>query len=424
MVGMCVSLGFCLRKSLGEQHMSTSLLYHAFNIRGYTHVRSSYGREGVVMTIDQDRQEWCCSACGSHNVEPHGRVLRCFKCLPIGSKPVTVEFAVPRVECRDCHRRRQVNLGFADPRVSYTRSFARYALELSQRMTIQDVAEHLEVSWDLIKEIQREHLQRHYKRPKLKRVREIAIDEISIGRGHRYLTVVLDLQSGAVLFVGDGKGADALLPFWKRLRASHAKIRAVAIDMSLAYIDAVTTYLPKALIVFDHFHIIKLYNEKLSDLRRQVYHELTDKMHKNVLKGTRWLLLKNPENLDPSKNEKQRLDEALQLNAPLYVAYYMKEQLRQLWEQPDKRTARAFLKDWIALAEVSGVQMLIKFAKTLALHREGILNYYDYPISTGPLEGTNNKIKTMQRQAYGFRDLEFFKLKILAIHESRYALVG
>src|SRR5579871_210640 len=421
---MCVSWGFCLRKSLGEQHMSTSLLYHAFGVRGYSHVRCLFGQQGIVMTIEQDRQDWCCSACGSHDVEPHGRVLRSFKCVPIGKKPVTLEFAVPRVECRGCHLRRQVKLGFAEPRVSYTRQFARYALELLHCMTIQDVAEHLDVSWDLIKEIQREHLLRHYERPKLKRVREIAIDEISIGKGHRYLTVVLDLQSGAVLFVGDGKGADALLPFWKRLRASHAKIRAVATDMSPAYINAVTTHLPKALLVFDRFHVIKLYNEKLSDLRRQVYQELTEKMHKDVLKGTRWLLLKNPENLDPKRNEKQRLDEALNLNAPLFVAYYLKDQLRQLWEQPDKRTARAFLKDWIALAELSGVRMLIKFAKTLALHREGILNYYNYRISTGPLEGTNNKIKTMQRQAYRFRDHEFFKLKILALHESRYALVG
>jgi hypothetical protein len=221
-------------------------------------------------------------------------VIRFFKCLPIGAKPVTVQFAVPRVECHACGLRRQVKLGFAEPRVSYTRAFARYALDLLRHMTIQDVADHLEVSWDLIKEIQREHLRRHYERPKLRRVREIAIDEISIGKGHRYLTVVLDLQSGAVLFVGDGKGADTLLPFWKRLRASHAKVRAVAIDMSLAYINAVTTHLKKAVLVFDRFHVIKLYNEKLSDLRREVYQELTEKMHKDILKGNSLAALKEP----------------------------------------------------------------------------------------------------------------------------------
>jgi transposase len=404
--------------------MSTTLLYHGFKVRGYRHVRTSFGQDGVLMTIDQDRRAWRCTACGSRDVEPRGRVPRWFRCLPIGSTPVKLLFEVPRVECRACGVRRQVRLEFAEPRVSYTRSFARYVLELSRHMTIQDVAKHLQVSWDVVKEIQREHLQRHYARPKLKQVREIAIDEISIAKGHRYLTVVLDLQSGSVLFVGDGKGADALLPFWRRLRASHAKVRAVAIDMSWAYIDAVTTHLKKALIVFDHFHVLKLYNDKLTDLRRQVYHELTDKLHKDILKGIRWLLLKNPENLDARKKEKERLQAALDLNAPLFVAYYLKEQLRRLWEQPDKRTARAFLKDWIALAQASGVRMLINFAKTLALHREGILNYYSHRISTGPLEGTNNKIKTMKRQAYGFRDHAFFKLKILAIHETKYALVG
>jgi transposase len=117
-------------------------------------------------------------------------------------------------------------------------------------------------------------------------------------------------------------------------------------------------------------------------------------------------------------------DEALELNTPLFVAYYMKAQLGLLWSQPNKRTARTFLDAWIRLAGMTGIRMLISFAKTLAAHREGILAWYDYPISTGPLEGTNNKIKTMKRQAYGFRDHEFFILKIMAIHEATYALVG
>jgi transposase len=102
----------------------------------------------------------------------------------------------------------------------------------------------------------------------------------------------------------------------------------------------------------------------------------------------------------------------------------MKEDLRQLWSQPDKATARRFLADWIARAQASGVRMLKDFAKTLAGHRSGLLAYYDYFISTGPLEGTNTKIKLLQRQAYGFRDMDFFKLKIMGLHESRIALVG
>jgi transposase len=227
-----------------------------------------------------------------------------------------------------------------------------------------------------------------------------------------------------VVFVGDGKGADALKPFWKRLRPSGARVEAVAMDMSAAYRKAVTAHLPKAKIVFDHFHVIKLFNDKLSDLRRALYHEATDGMHKDVLKGTRWLLLKNSENLDAKKDEKQRLEEALALNKPLATAYYMKEDLRRFWEQPGKQFATLFLDGWIRRAEASGIKILQQMAKTLAAHRSGLLAYYDVMITSGPMEGTNNKIKTMKRQAYGFRDMEFLKLKILAIHETKYALVG
>jgi transposase len=146
-------------------------------------------------------------------------------------------------------------------------------------------------------------------------------------------------------------------------------------------------------------------------------------MHKEVLKGTRWLLLKNPENLDEKKGEKRRLEEALALNQPLATALYLKDNLRRFWEQPGKRFATTFLDGWIRRAEASGIKMLQQMSKTLAAHRSGLLAYYDVMISSGPMEGTSNTINTMKRQAYGFRDPEFFKLKILAIHETTYALV-
>jgi transposase len=317
-----------------------------------------------------------------------------------------------------------VPVGFADPRRRYPRQFERYALELSHFMTIKDVALHLNVSWDVVKDIQKRNLARRFGQPKLKNLRRIAIDEISIGKGHKYLTVVMDLRSGVVVFVGDGKGTEALEPFWRRLRASKARVEAVAIDMSPAYIRAVRENLPGAATVFDRFHIVKLFNDKLSDLRRSLFREVLGQKKHQVIKGIRWLLLKNPENLDPSRNEQQRLEKALELNKPLATAYYMKEDLRRLWSQLDKQAAYQFLIDWIWRAGTSGIDMLSRFARTLATHMDGILAYYDYRISTGPLEGTNNKIKTMKRQAYGFRDHEFFKLKILALHMTRYALVG
>jgi transposase len=404
--------------------MSTSLLYHAFGLRGYDYLSTAYEDGHVRFTIRQRPHTRRCPICDSRDVAPRGHQQRTFRAVPIGGKPVEITLAIPRVACPACDVIRQVPLDFADPRRSYTRAFERYALELSRLMTIQDVAQHLQVGWDTIKDLQKRDLQRRYKKPRLSRLKQIAIDEISIGRGHRYLTVVLNLETGAVVFVGEGKGADALDPFWKRLRASRAQVEAVATDMSPAYIEAIQKHLGGAVHVFDHFHVIKLFNEKLSDFRRELHHEATDKLHKEVLKGTRWLLLKNPENLDPKRGERQRLEEALRMNQPLATVYYLKEDLRQIWQQPDKAMAARVLDDWMRRAEASCIKVLQKFAATLAMHRTGILAYYDCRISTGPLEGTNNKIRTIQRQAYGFRDQEFFKLKILALHEAKYALVG
>jgi len=404
--------------------MSTSLLYHGFGLVGYSYMRTVYREGKVIFTIKHKREKLHCPACGSRDLILRGCSSRRFRMVPIGSKAIFLELDVQRVACRRCDTIRQVELGFADSRFSYTRAFERYVLELSKHMTILDVARHLHVSWDIVKDIQKRYLKKKFSRPVLKDLRYLAIDEIAVKKGHHYVTVALDLESGAVIFVGDGKGADALVPFWKRLHHSPARIAAVAIDMSPAYMSAVMEHLPEATIVFDHFHVVKLFNDKLSDLRRDLYREAKDQLQKDVLKGTRWLLLKNPGNLDENKGEKKRLDEALRMNEPLYTAYYLKEDLREVWNQSSKKHAEKVLDEWIRKASSSEIPILKTMAKTLSSYRSGILAYYDFPISTGPLEGTNNKIKTMKRQAYGFRDMEFFKLKIMALHETKYALVG
>ncbi len=403
--------------------MSTSLLYHRFGLVGYRYVRQIFEPGITTFCIEQPRERLRCSHCRSDNVWAQGGVERNFRALPIGQQPTFIQFKVPRVLCIACGKVRQVKIPFADPKKHHTHAFERYALELSRLMTIQDVADHLVIGWDVIKDIQARHLQRKFGRPKLRKLKQIAIDEINVGKGHRYLTIVLDLLTGAVVFVGDGKGVDALKPFWTRLRHAHAQIAAVATDMSAAYIRAIRDHLRHAVHVFDHFHVVKLFNDKLSAFRRQLFHQLTAQGQK-LLKGTRWLLLKNPENLDPKKKERQRLERALRLNEPLAIAYYLKEDLRQIWLQGHKARARRFLEDWLARARASGIRMLEQFANTLEEHQEGILNYYDYRISTGALEGTNNKIQLMKRRAYGYRDHEFFKLKILGAHETKYALVG
>jgi transposase len=403
--------------------MSTSLLYHAFGLKGYVHERAEFVGGEVHFHIVQPAKGHRCSACGSRQVIRRGGRERWFRGLPIGRRPVWIVLSVPRLECKECGAVRQAEVRFAPGQHRYTKRFARHVLELVRHMTMWDVAQHLGVSWNLVKELLKEALTQRFGRPRLKDLRLLAIDEISIGRGHRYLTVVLDLETGAVVFVGNGKGAEALAPFWKRLESARASIEAVAIDMSQAYIQAVRSHLPTATLVFDHFHVVKLMNDKLSDLRRELQRQ-AESEEKQVLKGTRWLLLKDPTKLDENKDEAERLQAALRLNAPLAAAYYLKEDLRQLWGQPDKPSAARFLDGWIDRARATGVPQLVTMSNTLSLHRDGLLAYYEVPISTGPLEGTNNKIKTLQRQAYGYRDQEFFRLRILALHETRYELVG
>lgn len=404
--------------------MNTSLLYHVFGLRDQMVITTDYKYSKVCVKVKTKEDKLRCSKCKSFRVIKSGTKERLFKTIPIGGREVYLLAVIQRLECKDCGLVRQEHLCFAKEKKSYTRILERYILELSRIGTILDVANHLRVSWDLVKEIQKRYLKKHYSRPDIKNVKHIAIDEFAVKKGHKYMTVVVDLDTGIIIHVGEGKGNEALEAFWKRISRNQVKIEAVAIDMSPAYISAVTNNLPQAQIVFDHFHVIKLYNDELSKLRRDVYREETEINKKKLLKGTRWLLLKNDENLDDKREERNKLREALAINEPLSIAYYLKEDLKLLWEQESKKDAEKFLGKWVAKAMASKVGRLKKFAHTLLAHRTGIFAWYDYPISTGPLEGMNNKIKTMKRQAYGFRDMEFFKLKIYSLHEKNYALVG
>ncbi len=405
--------------------MSTSLLYHGFGIVGYRYIRTEYKEGNVTFTISKMKFDLCCPICKSKKVIKHGSLPRWFHSLCIGKKGTYIKTDIPRLECKDCKAIRQADIGFADPRFTYTKALGRCVLDLVKYMTIADVSRYLGLSWDIIKSIQKRYLQKKYARPNLNGLKRIAIDEIYIGK-RGYLTVVMDIYSGAVVFVGDGKGSDALEPFWARLRRLRkVKIEAVAIDMSPAYIKAVRENLKTSVIVFDHFHVVKMFNEKLSVFRRQLFNNTEDKTQRSVIKGTRWLLLTAREKLEEKEEQSERLQRALEINKPLATVYYMKEDLRQVWNWTDKKTAEWHLKSWIEMAHASGISMLMKFAKTLERHFDGILAYFDFDsLSTGPLEGTNNKIKTMQRKAFGYRDMEFFKLKIMALHETKYALVG
>ena len=288
-------------------------------------------------------------------------------------------------------------------------------------MTLLDVAELTALNWDTVKDIVKRRLRRDYGRIDLNGVRCLSIDEIYVGKRRGFYTLVMDIESGRILWVSQGRGKAGLQGFWPRLHRSRVRIRAVAMDMSGAYWAAVVAALPEAAVVFDKFHIIQLMNQRLDELRRELVREAQGPM-KMVIKGTRYLLLTRAANL--KEDQLPKLERALKLNEPLSEAWYLKEELTLLWEQSSYAQMNRFLTQWCEQAHETGVRQLQKMAKTLLVHRRGILSWWQHPINNGRMEGTNNKIKTLHRQAYGYRDEEFFILKLLGLHESRYTLTG
>jgi transposase len=192
-------------------------------------------------------------------------------------------------------------------------------------------------------------------------------------------------------------------------------------DMSGPYKSAIGEFLPFKAIVFDRFHIMKLINEAIDQIRREqqlLYNEAGYK----ILKRSRYLLLRNLESLDAS--QQSHLKTLLEMNAPLAIAHQMKEQMRQFWHQPNKRDAMWFLLNWIWSTEETQIRPLFKVARTLLHHSDGLLNYYDHMITNATTEGVNNKIKTLKKQAYGYRDMEYFKLRLYHLHAQKTELLG
>lgn len=398
-------------------------LYKSIGVSGYEPL-SCWRKDGVFyFRMSAPSSCYRCPQCGNRDVVRRGQVDRVVHAPRIGMDRTVLFIKTPRLECRNCQRVLNAVLPGVVPKCNYTKSLARLVVDLRKMMTIRDVAKYLGVGDGMVRGIDKSYLQKTFGKPRLRDLEVIAIDEIYLGKQNKFLTIVIDWQSGAIVFAGAGKGQNALKPFWKRLRGSRAKIKAVATDMSSAYFAAVVKNLPNAVQVFDRFHIVKLMNDKLTQLRRDLQRE-ADLMDRNVLKGTRWLLLKHPDHLDESKNETVRLQEALDLNRSLAVAYYLKEDLSQIWQQSTKAIAAKFLTDWCRRARASGIKVLITMANTLDGHRKGILNWYNYPISTGPMEGINNKIGALQRMAYGYKDKHYFIAKLYALHMAKFALIG
>ena len=401
--------------------MSTSLLYHAFNIRNVEYRSSRYIGGKIILKAEMNYSAKTCACCKSAKVIFKGRRTRFLHLPPVGRKRCVLELIMHRLYCKDCGSLFWPRLQFMDGNKRYTRSFALTVLDLLRFSTVRAVADYLHVGWDLIKQIHREKLETIYRRQSFSDLAYLGIDEFSIRKGHSYMTIFMDLQTGRIIHAVEGRSSEEIAPFLKKLAKKAKNLKAVAVDMSRSYIKAIEENLSHVDIVFDRYHISALTNRAIDDLRRDLQAQL-DQQGKKYLKGSKFLFLRNYTNLtDPNKAKLQLL---LDTNKPLLFMYNMKELLRFFWMFKSPDLAKDFLYSWCHDALTSGTLPFIRLGLTLNKYKDQMLNYFKHRITNAIVEGTNNKIKTLKRQAYGYRDMEYFKLRLYHLHRSRYSFAG
>jgi transposase len=316
-----------------------------------------------------------------------------------------------KVFCAHCHGIHVEALDLFHPYLRVTLRLAFFVYQLCRVMTVSEVAQHLDLDWKTVKNIDKFYLERDFGQPDLKGLRILAVDEISIRKGHSYLTVVLDYLSGRVLYIGKKRKAKTLKRFFNKLSISQRKkIEAVAMDMWDPFIKAVTDKLPQAKIVFDLFHVVANFSRVIDKVRNSEYRKAS-KEDKAVFKGAKYLLLKNRSNIR-RQSHRQQLKELLALNQVISTVMILKEKLKHIWTYRSRTWAGKALDQWCELAKSLKNRSVNTFVRMLQRYRYGIINHCDYPIHTGKLEGVNNKIKVIKRKAYGFHDLRYFTLKI------------
>lgn len=392
--------------------ISSLFPFRRVKFESFEQVNFNHGSGLVVEFRPDQRFNPICSFCKTKGTRQHSQHQRFLRDLSLGSNQTLIHLNYRKIYCPNCGQIRVEELGIADPggpRV--TRRFAVYIQELCKLMPVKAVAEHLNLDWKTVKEIEKQGLQKEFGATDYQGLKYLAVDEISYKKHHKYLTVVIDFETGRVVWVGEDRKFETLKEFFSQMPEAILKqIQAVAMDMWDPFIKGVKTFCPNAAIVFDFFHIVAKFNEVIDNVRRTEASKANTATDKKAIKGSRWILLKNKENLKDS--EKIRLDELLKVNVNLSSVYILKDDLKVIWQHTDRQEMSKALEDWCTRALEPNIPALNKFVKTLLRHKEGILNHADFPIHTGKLEGVNNKIKVVKRQAYGFHDLEYFILKI------------
>ena len=356
----------------------------------------------------------CCSGCGEAVEAIHDLQLHRIRDLSLFEDPVELEVERLRLACPRCGPRLE-QLDWLERYARVTRRLADSVARLCTATSVRYAAHWHDIDWKTAKAIDFRTLERRMGPIDLDGVRRIAMDEFAIQKGHRYATVVVDVERKRVLWVGRGRSRAEVRPFFELLGPERcAQVQAVAMDMNTAYDLEVRQHCPDARVVYDLFHVIAKYGrEVISRVRVDAANQLRhDRPARRVVKRSHWLLLRNPGNL--KDNEQIRLAEVLEANQSLMGVYVMKEQLKALWNVPTAWAWRRAWKQWLRHARESGIPALMHFAKCLRPYWRGILSRVRWPMHTGLVEGINNRIKVIKRIAYGYRDDAYFFLKIRA----------
>ena len=392
-------------------------LYYTQKVRGFQQESIKYFQENAEIRLKRTKHH--CPHCGSTAVSVEPVRTRRIRGEPLGScREVILEFTIHRLYCHHCHHREIEHIPFlSHPKARLTKALERTILELRPHMSIQALASFYNLRWHTIKDLEKKQLKKKYSRIKTAHIKAIGIDEIHVGKGmqnQQFLTIVRDLQSGAVIHVGEGKGCSALAGALKKLKKS--KLRVVTMDMANAYYSWISDNFPKAHIVFDHFHVIKLMNDKLDSVRRRITAKM-DESQRKQLKGLRFIFLRNNEDLP--EDARMILKNMRGDFQDLGDAYMFKEALRSIYRQSkDSYHARMAFYRWCKMAEATEIPELMTMARTIRDKLDGIVTYWTFRhISNAKMEGFNNKIRWLIKQAYGFRDREYFKLKIYQLPE-------
>lgn len=354
-----------------------------------------------------------CSGCHQPSTTIHEYCQRSIRDLPILGRSVRLNVELRRVECGACGKRME-SVSWLDRYSRMTRRLAEAVTQACRRLPTLHVAELFGLHWDSVRLLERRALQAALEKLPKAQPRRLVMDEFALFKGHRYASVVLDADTRRVLWIGEGRSRAAIRPFFEELGPEGcARIEAVAMDMNTAFDLEVRQHCPQARVVYDLFHVVAKYGREVIDRVRvdEANRLRHDKPARKVIKQARWLLLRNPENL---KREEQqlRLQDLLAANQSLMTVYLMKAELKTLWSPTTAWGWRSAWKQWLRLAGESEIPALKQFAKRLRGYWRGILSRVRWPMHTGQLEGINNRIKVIKRMAYGYRDSEFFFMKI------------